>query len=180
MGHEQRRRARERRLRPLMESFEAWARSAVLEAVPGLALHRALAYALKYWPYVMNVLEDGHLGLDNNVSERAIKSFVIGRKNFLFSDTVAGAEASAAIYSIVVTAKLNGLNQRAYLEWVLSEMPNDARISEPGRIDRYLPWSDDVPEACRLVPRGKVDEDEALPDETIVDEGALEAALGNP
>lgn len=177
MGHEQRRRARERRLRPLMESFETWARSAILEAVPGLALHRALAYALKYWPYVTNVLEDGRLGLDNNISERAIKSFVIGRKNFLFSDTVRGAEASAAIYSIVVTAKLNGLNQRAYLEWVLSEMPNDARLSEPGRIDRYLPWSDDVPEACRLVPRGEVDEAEALPDETIVDEGVLEAAL---
>ena len=88
-----------------------------------------------------------------------------------------GAEASAAIYSIVVTAKLNGLNQRAYLEWVLSEMPNDARLSEPGRVDRYLPWSDDVPEACRLVPRGEVDEAEALPDETIVDEGVLEAAL---
>ena len=111
--------------------------------------------------------------------ERCIKSFVIGRKNFLFSDTVRGAEASAAIYSIVVTAKLNGLNQRAYLEWLLAEMPNDARLSEPGWIDRYLPWSDDVPGACRLVPRGKVDEDEALPDEPIVDEGVLEAALGS-
>ena len=113
------------------------------------------------------------------VAERAIKSFVIGRKNFLFSDTVRGAEASAAIYSIVVTAKLNGLNQRAYLEWVLSEMPNDARLSEPGRIDRYLPWSGDVPEACRLVPRGKVDEDEALPDEPVVNADELEAALGD-
>lgn len=111
------------------------------------------------------------------ISERCIKSFVIGKKNFLFSDTVRGAEASAAIYSVVLTAKLNGLNQRAYLEWVLTEMPHDARLAEPGRIDRYLPWSDDVPEACRLVPRGEVDEAEALPDETIVDEAALEAAL---
>ena len=179
MGHEQRRRARERRLRPLMESFEAWARSTILEAVPGLALHRALAYALKYWPYVMNVLEDGHLGLDNNIAERAIKSFVIGRKNFLFSDTVRGAEASAAIYSIVVTARLNGLNQRAYLEWVLTEMPNDVRLGEPGGVDRYLPWSDDVPEACRLVPRGEVDEARALPDEPIVGPDELEAALGD-
>ena len=68
MEPEKRRRAREKRLRPLMESFEQWARSAILEAVPGLALHRALAYALKYWPYVTNVLEDGRLGLDNNIS----------------------------------------------------------------------------------------------------------------
>ncbi|MDO4404118.1 MAG: transposase domain-containing protein, partial [Atopobiaceae bacterium] len=111
--------------------------------------------------------------------ERAIKSFVIGRKNFLFSDTVRGAEASAAIYSIVVTAKLNGLNQRAYLEWVLAEMPNDPHLREPGGVDRYLPWSDDVPEACRLVPRGEVDEARALPDEPIVDDETLGAALGD-
>ena len=96
------------------------------------------------------------------------------KKNFLFSDTVRGAGASAAIYSIVVTARPNGLNQRAYTEWLLAEMPNDARLSEPGRIDRYLPWSDDVPEACRLVPRGKIDEDEVLPDEP----GAFPGVIG--
>ena len=143
-------------------------------AMPGLALHRALAYALKYWPYVMNVLKDGRLGLDNNIAERAIKPFVIGRKNWLFSDTPRGAEASAAIYSIVVTAKLNGLNQRAYLEWLLTEMPSDPRLGEPGRIDRYLPWSDDVPASCRLT-TGRVDEGAALPDEPIVDAKVLEA-----
>lgn len=178
MDDGQRRKARNKRLRPLMESFEEWASSAIGEAVPGLALHRALAYALKYWPYVMNVLEDGRLDLDNNIAERAIKSFVIGRKNWLFSDTPRGAEASAAIYSIVVTAKLNGLNQRAYLEWVLSEMPNDERLREPGRIDRYLPWSDDVPDSCRLT-TSRVDEEAALPDEPIVDAGVLEALPDN-
>ena len=174
MMPEQRRKAREERLRPLMESFRSWAEAAVGEAVPGLALHRALSYALRYWPYVMNVLEDGRLGLDNNIAERAIKPFVIGRKNWLFSDTPRGAEASAAIYSIVVTAKLNGLNQRAYLEWLLTEMPNDDRLSEPGRIDRYLPWSDDVPASCRLT-KGRVDEVGAPPAEAIVDSGVLES-----
>ncbi len=111
------------------------------------------------------------------VQERAIKPFVIGRKNFLFSDTPARAEASAAIYSVVVTAKLNGLNQRAYLEWLLFEMPNDAHLGEPGRIDRYLPWSDEVPDSCRLT-KGRVDEAEALPDEPIVDGEVLEAVEG--
>lgn len=171
---EARREARERELRPLMESFREWAEAAIGSAMPGLALHRALAYALKYWPYVMNVLKDGRLGLDNNIAERAIKPFVIGRKNWLFSDTPRGAEASAAIYSIVVTAKLNGLNQRAYLEWLLTEMPSDPRLGEPGRIDRYLPWSDDVPASCRLT-TGRVDEGAALPDEPIVDAKVLEA-----
>ena len=178
MDDERRRKARERKLRPLMESFREWAESAIGRAVPGLALHRALAYALRYWPYVMNVLEDGRLGLDNNIAERAIKSFVIGRKNWLFSDTPRGAEASAAIYSIVVTAKLNGLNQRAYLEWVLSEMPNDDRLREPGRIDRYLPWSVDVPASCRLT-TARVDEAAALPDEPIVGAEVLEALSDN-
>lgn len=68
MGPEKRRKLREKRLRPLMESFQRWAEAAVSKAVPGLALHRALLYALKYWPYVMNVLEDGRLGLDNNIA----------------------------------------------------------------------------------------------------------------
>ena len=174
MGPERRRKARERELRPLMESFRAWAETAIGRAMPGLALHRALSYALKYWPYVMNVLKDGRLGLDNNIAERAIKPFVIGRKNWLFSDTPRGAEASAAIYSIVVTARLNGLNQRAYLEWLLTEMPNDPHLGEPGRVDRYLPWSEDVPASCRLA-SGRVDEGVALPDEPIVDAKVLEA-----
>ena len=174
MEPDRRRKARERELRPLMESFRAWAGAAIGRAVPGLALHRALAYALRYWPYVMNVLEDGRLGLDNNIAERAIKPFVIGRKNWLFSDTPKGAGASAAIYSIVVTAKLNGLNQRAYLEWLLTEMPNDQRLSEPGRIDRYLPWSEEVPDSCRLT-KATVDEEAALPDEPIVDAEAMGA-----
>lgn len=107
----------------------------------------------------------------------AVDPFVIGRKNWLFSDTPRGAEASAAVYSIVVTAKLNGLNQRAYLEWLLTEMPNDPRLREPGWIDRYLPWSEDVPASCRLT-TARVDEEAALPDEPIVDAAALEAVEG--
>ena len=82
---------------------------------------------------------------------------------------VGGAETSAAICSTVATAKLNGLNQRAYLEWVLTEMPNDGGLGEPGRIDRYLPWSEDVPADCRLSAERA--------DEPIVDAEALEAAL---
>ena len=79
MEPEARRKMREKKLRPHMESFREWAAWALGEAVPGLALHDALKYALKYWPYVMNVLKDGRLGLDNNISERCVKSFVIGR-----------------------------------------------------------------------------------------------------
>lgn len=156
-----------------MASFERWAKGQLPRAVPGLALHGALSYAVGYWPYVTNVLEDGNLALDNNIAERAIKPFVIGRKNWLFSDTPRGAEASAAIYSIVVTAKLNGLNVRAYLEWLLTEIPNDAELESPGRIDRYLPWSEEVPGSFRLDPR-KAAEAAGMPDEPVVDAGLVE------
>ena len=174
LGAEERREMRLEKLKPLMVEFGEWAGGQVLRAVPNLALHGALEYAIRYWPYVMNVLEDGNLELDNNIAERAIKPFVIGRKNFLFSNTPRGAEASAAIYSIVVTAKLNGLNQRAYVEWLLDEMPNDAHLREPGRIDRYLPWSDEVPDECRLSPKEAAEAAE-MPDEPIVDAATLEA-----
>ena len=173
-----RKRARAKKLKPMMSSFRKWAESAITQAAPGLALHAALAYALKYWPYVMNVLEDGNLGLDNNIAERSVKAFVIGRKNWLFSDTPRGAEASAAIYSIVVTAKQNGLNQRAYVEWLLTEMPNDADLGEPGRIDRYLPWSDDVPQECRLSP-GKAAIAAEMPDEPVIDLETVRDVLEN-
>lgn len=88
-----------------------------------MKLEEALTYAITYWPYVMNVLDDGRLELSNNLAERGIKPFVIGRKNFLFSDTARGAEASAGIYSVVTTAKMNGLNPRRYIEWLLTVVP---------------------------------------------------------
>ena len=77
----------------------------------------------------MGALDDGRLPLDNNLAERDIKPFVIGRKNFLLSDTPRGAEASAGMYSIVITAKTNSLNPRKYVQWLLEEMPN---AEDPG------------------------------------------------
>lgn len=149
MGPEERRRARLRELALPMAEFHSWAQAQISLAVPKMALHKAFAYTLKYWPYIENVLADGRLELSNNIAERSVKPFVIGRKNWLFSDTPRGAHASAAIYSIMITAKLNGLNPRAYLEWVLTEMPN-ADLGAPGALDAFLPFSDAVPAACRL------------------------------
>lgn len=99
-----------------------------------MALDKTLCYAVEYWPYTMNALGDGRLELDDNLAERAIKPFVVGRKNFPFSDAPRGerlAEASAGIYSVVTTATANGLNPRRYLEWLLSEMPNAGDPDDP-------------------------------------------------
>ena len=83
---EGRRLGRERDLRPMMDGFYEWAQARRMEASPRMALDAALRYAIEYWPYAMNALDDGRLEFDNNLAERAIKPFVIGRKNFLFSD----------------------------------------------------------------------------------------------
>ena len=87
----------------------------------------------------MGALDDGRLPLDNNLAERGIKPFVIGRKNFLLSDTPRGAEASAGIYSIVITAKTNGLNPRKYVQWLLEEMPNAEDPGDPACLDSLMP-----------------------------------------
>ena len=77
--------ARDAELRPLMEDFGGMGAGQLPLASPKLALHRALQYAVEFWPYVMNVLEDGHLELSNNVAEQAQRIFVVGRKNWLLA-----------------------------------------------------------------------------------------------
>ena len=151
MDPNERKKARDAQLREPMERFYAWVKEQLPKASPGLALHKALSYAVEYWPYVMNILDDGHLELSNNIAERAIKPFVIGRKNWLFSDTPAGAHASAAIYSITTTAKANGLNPRLYVEWLLTKMPNAGELTDEV-VDSFLPWASCVPDSCRLAP----------------------------
>lgn len=167
MEPELRRTLRNKELRPLMEEFYAWAKAQIAKASPKLALHKALSYAITYWPYVMNVLEDGRLELSNNIAERQIRPFTVGRKNWLFSDTPRGANASAAIYSIVLTAANNGLNPRLYIEWLLEEMPNMANLSD-ALVDELLPWSDKVPKSCKLseaaASKGMLHKDDPLMD----------------
>lgn len=97
----------------------------------------------------MGALDDGRLPLDNNLAERGIKPFVIGRKNFLFSDTPRGAEASVGMHSIVVTPKANNLNPRKYVQWLLEELPNTEDPGDPGLL---IPWSKSAPSEVRPRP----------------------------
>ena len=165
---EGRRLGRERDLRPMMDGFYEWAQARRMEASPRMALDAALRYAIEYWPYAMNALDDGRLEFDNNLAERAIKPFVIRRKNFLFSDARRGAEASAGIYSVVTTAKANGLNPRKYLEWLLTEVPNAADPGDPACPDSLMPWSDSVPGEIRLTPAAAA-EAAKMADDPIID-----------
>lgn len=92
--------------------------------------------------------------MDNSASERAIRPFTIGRKNWVLINSVRGARASAVIYSLVETAKLNGLNVYRYMEYLLTELPKLADDNDKGNIDTeklapLLPWSDQLPAQCQ-------------------------------
>ena len=92
-----------------------------------------------------NVLLNEKLELTNNRAERAVKPFVIGRKNWLFSDTDKGADASARCYSIIESANLNGLNIFGYLSYLLTELPKLGNEPTDEQLDNLLPWSDTLP-----------------------------------
>ena len=95
-----------------------------------------------------NYLLDGRCSLSNNAAENAIRPFTIGRKNRLFSDSSKGATASATVYSIVETAKANGLNVYTYLEYLLLYMPDTDWKNHPEELELLMPWSEAVQREC--------------------------------
>ena len=106
-------------------------------------LAEAVNYSLNQWDHLLAFLADGRLEVDNNRAERAIKPFVIGRKNWLFANSSRGAQASATVYSIVETAKENGLNPAAYLAYLLEQLPN-IDVKDNTGLDLLMPWTEPV------------------------------------
>jgi hypothetical protein len=122
----------------MLDKMRVWLNTALPAITPQSKLGEALAYLHKYWPRLIRYVEHGDLPIDNNPCENAIRPFVIGRKNWLFSDSQAGAHASALIYSLIETAKANGQEPSLWLTEVLSELPY-AKTAED--YDRLLPWN---------------------------------------
>ena len=112
---------RRERAQPVLDALLAW--SETKSAPPKSTLGKALHYLRTQWQHLIRYLEDGRLEISNNLAERSIKPFVIGRKNFLFANTPNGAQGSAVIYSLIETAKENGPDPYKYLTWVLTEAP---------------------------------------------------------
>lgn len=112
-------------------------------------LGQAIAYSLNQWDKLTAFLQDGRPEIDNNRSERSIKPFVIGRKNWLFANTPCGAKASATICSVIETAKENGLNPFQYLKYLFEQLPQLANPKDPEALDQLLPWSSSLPLTCR-------------------------------
>ena len=106
-----------------MEKIKVWLDGKVGQVLPKSPLGGAIAYTLGLWPKLLTYLEDGNIPIDNNKIENAIRPFVIGRKNFLFSGSPRGADASATLYTLVETAKVNGLEPWAYLNYLFEKLP---------------------------------------------------------
>lgn len=114
--------------KPVLDALLGWLETR--NAAPKSALGKALHYLKDQWPYLTNYLKDGRLELSNNRAERSIKPFVISRKNFLFANTPRGAQSSAVVFSLIETAKENGLDPYRYLTYVLSQAPKLAAQDE--------------------------------------------------
>ena len=117
-----------------------------LEPAGGSKLEKAVNYAFNHKETLMNYLLDGRCEISNNAAERRAKTYVTGRKNFLFHDTADGATASAIVLSLIETAKANNLNIYHYLYTLLLYMPDYK--NELAGIEQLMPWSDFIKEKC--------------------------------
>ncbi len=129
---------RQQRSLPVVRELRMWLDQALASVVPQSLTGKALTYLDGQWEKLVRVFDYGHVPIDTNAVENAIRPFAVGRKNWLFSDTVAGAEASANLFSLIETAKANGLEPWAYLQRIFAEIPAAKSLED---IEALLPQS---------------------------------------
>jgi transposase len=128
---------REERAEPLVAELEAWLRVQHARVSPKSEVGKAIAYALNQWKALTRFLEDGRICLSNNAAERALRGVAVGRRNWTFAGSDRGGERAAAVYTLIETAKLNGIDPEAYLRDILARI-----ATHPAkRIDEMLPWA---------------------------------------
>jgi len=126
---------------PVLDEMRSWLDDALPQVPPSSATGKALSYLHNEWEQLARYLDDGRLEIDNNAAENAIRPFVLGRKNWLFSASVKGVKASANLYSLIETAKANNLEPYAYLRYVFTELPKADTVAAieallPGNMDQ--------------------------------------------
>ncbi|MCM1225628.1 MAG: IS66 family transposase [Lachnospiraceae bacterium] len=129
---------------PVWEKFWAWIET--VNPLGGSKLEKAVNYAINHRETLQSYMLDGRCELSNNAAERCAKSYAIGRKNFLFHASAAGAEAAALVYSMIETAKANKLNVFQYLYVLLLYMPDYK--NDPAAVEMLLPWSSFIKDHC--------------------------------
>lgn len=148
LSTEDRQKQRQLILKDKVDAYFEWARLKYSQVTHQSATGKALAYSINQEKYLRVFLSDGDVPMDNNPAEQAIRPFTIGRKNFVLIETDHGAKASAMIYSLIETAKANGLNTYKYLEMLLTVIPNHMEDKDHKFLDALLPWSALVQKGC--------------------------------
>lgn len=153
LSYEERFQLRQEKAAPVLEEFRQWLSKRSFQTPPKGLLGQAISYTLRQWDRLVGYLEDGRLSPDNNAAENSIRPFVIGRKNWLFSGTPEGAEASAILYSLIETAKANLLEPYSYLRHIFEKLPTAGSLED---FELLLPWNLDGKQLASAA-LGKVD-----------------------
>ena len=132
-------------IKPLVDALFVYLKQQEPEVQKSGKIRDAFTYILNQERYLRVFLEDGDVPMDNNASERAIRGFCIGKKNWQVIDTINGANSSAIIYSIAETAKANNLKPYEYFQYLLAELPEHMDDTDRSFLDDLLPWSDKLP-----------------------------------
>ncbi len=145
----ERKKQRRQTVKPLVDNFFAWVKTSIQKLPSGSPTAKALQYSINQEPFLRVFLIDPNVPMDNNRAEQAIRPFTLGRKNWVNMNSENGAQASAVIYSIVETAKANGILVQPYLEYLLTELAAHADDTSRDFIADLLPWSKAARKACR-------------------------------
>ena len=143
-------------VKPMVEAYFTWVRENLPKVPPKSKTWEGFHYSLNQEKYLKVFLDDGEVPMDNNAAEQSIRGFCIGKKNWVMIDTIAGAKASAIIYSIAETAKANNLKPYDYFEYLLTEIPKHPDDTDRSFLDDLLPWSPSLPANCRKPDKSEV------------------------
>lgn len=136
---------RQQESKPLVDQFFEDVKEYAKAAVPKTKLHQALTYSISQEKKLRYYLEDGRVEISNNRAENAIRPFCVGRRNWMFSNTIQGAKASAGIYTLIESAKLNRLKPYEYIDYILTRLP-EININDEKELEQIMPWSQELPE----------------------------------
>ena len=145
LSADERQKQREEKSRPILLALFEYLEKEKGHVPQASKLSKAINYCLSHHNELMNYLRDGNCSISNNLAERSIRPFTIGRKNWIFSGSPAGAEANAAAYSLIETCIANKVDTKEYLEYIFKNMSHEDSLKYDAVLEKYLPWNVALP-----------------------------------